>query len=93
MLLTNFMQLAANLTDDTSFYIKTEPLQALGKIQLLADKAVLLPGKTPLNKGKLFKILSQAHNRALPLRIKLNSQEIIPFGLQLRPKKRQAILM
>lgn len=93
MLLTNFIQLAADLAADTQFFIQKDDLQPITQIKLTSREAVLIIGTKPITKKKLFHILSQTHRKGIKLVIASGKQKEPVFGLQLQPEKKAAILM
>lgn len=94
MRLTDLLQLINDLNTNTKFYLKiNEQILPWGKLTLENDKCLLYPGKIAMTKNKLIKLVAHIHGRGIPLRVKVNEQEIPLFGLQIREDSRTAVLM
>lgn len=93
MRLTDLLQLIDDLNINTAFYLQIDDqLLPWSKLTLAGDKCLLYPGKKPLTKIRLIKLVGRMHGRGIPLLAVVNDQEYPIFGLQIREKTGQAVL-
>lgn len=93
MRLTDLLQLIDDLNINTTFYLQIkDQLLPWGKLTLTGNKCLLYPGKNPLTKTKLIKLVGKMHARGIPLLVVINDEEYPIFGLQIREETGQAVL-
>ncbi|MBA1393578.1 hypothetical protein EQ500_06810 [Lactobacillus sp. XV13L] len=94
MRLTDLLQLTNDLSGQTALYAAmNNHLQPLAKLKISSSSCLLYPGKEPLTKAKIFRMVQNLHGRSIPLYVKSKTKKIPLYGIQIHPELNAIILM
>ncbi|MDF7638531.1 hypothetical protein PT285_03790 [Lactobacillus sp. ESL0791] len=86
MRLTDFLQITADLDQQTKFYLSLgKNMLPLAKIKIAGNECLLYPGKIAMTKEKFNRLIKNLHHRSITLWLVDGKKKIATFGIQIAP--------